>query len=230
MKTVLHIASAEGQLELVKTLLKKKRETIDYQDADGLSPLHYSVRSNKLEVSKELLNQGANPNIQSNDGETPMHFLVKHSHTPETLLNILRLFLDKGANAHALTNRLESPLHVSVATENLVAVKLLFIECSVDINAQNKEGETPLHLAARNGNIEVIKYLLQLGGSTNIVTDHGATAKKYAEAAGHLMIAAMLFGPNDHPRKESKEHDKFLKHKEEDVDSDDERDTEKEKK
>jgi hypothetical protein len=43
----------------------------------GRTPLHYAMKTKKVEVVRDLLNAGANPNVTDVYGDTPLHALAK---------------------------------------------------------------------------------------------------------------------------------------------------------
>jgi ankyrin repeat protein len=51
-RTVLHTATRQGQLEVVKWLIEDKKADINATDSDGWTVLHSAVRRGQLEVIK----------------------------------------------------------------------------------------------------------------------------------------------------------------------------------
>ena len=49
---------------------------IDKQNENGWTPIYRAIIANNLNVLKELLKYGANPNLQNNIGETPLYLCV----------------------------------------------------------------------------------------------------------------------------------------------------------
>ena len=70
-QTALHIATYNGQTDVVKYLVHKKadlnRQTRDNKD----TPLHIAVHNNNTEVARLLLNNGADINIKNAESKAP---------------------------------------------------------------------------------------------------------------------------------------------------------------
>ena len=49
---------------------------LDDQDEKGYVALHYAVESSSVKMVRQLVECGANVNIQNSDGNTPMHLVV----------------------------------------------------------------------------------------------------------------------------------------------------------
>ena len=56
----------------------KSLNDINEQDGNGVSLLWEAVRKNDLSLVKLLLSMGANPNITTNDGWTPLHLCAQN--------------------------------------------------------------------------------------------------------------------------------------------------------
>jgi ankyrin repeat protein len=68
--TALHSAARNGNVALLKSLLK--RGSPDSRDKDGRTPLMDAVAAGKLGSVRTLLAAGANVNARANDGRTPL--------------------------------------------------------------------------------------------------------------------------------------------------------------
>lgn len=62
-------------------ILAIKNSDIDTQDDEGLTGLHYATSSGYLKTVKIFLQQGANPNIASNNGVKPIHLAMEKNNT-----------------------------------------------------------------------------------------------------------------------------------------------------
>ena len=82
------IVAALGKLEVLKLLIKYGA---DVNESTYCTPLHKAVEYNKGEIVSELLKNGANPNLQDTNGNTPIH---EASRQPEAM----KLLLDEGIN------------------------------------------------------------------------------------------------------------------------------------
>jgi ankyrin repeat protein len=96
----------------------------------GWTPLFRSVMNGSLEISKFLLESGADPNIGNNLGETPLHQSCENNH-----LEITELLLQHGADINAIQTDGTSALHNAVRKGNYEIVRIL-VERGADTNLQ----------------------------------------------------------------------------------------------
>ena len=99
--TTLIQAVKQGDVRAVEALLKGKSIDVEStDDREGLRALHYAAWDGQLEITKMLLDHGANPNALDNDGYTPLHLGVVSGH-----VGCVRLLLDRGAAMEYRTKR-----------------------------------------------------------------------------------------------------------------------------
>jgi len=89
-ETPLMIASINGDLPLVQTLVSKKKALLDHI---GWTPLHYACSKGQLEVAQYLIANGALVDSLNLGGTTPLMMAVQSGNEL-----LVKLLLDKGAN------------------------------------------------------------------------------------------------------------------------------------
>ncbi|WP_231970353.1 ankyrin repeat domain-containing protein [Polynucleobacter necessarius] len=89
-ETPLMIASIEGDLPMVKTLVLQKHARIDHI---GWTPLHYACTRGHLNVAQFLVSNGADVNSLSTSGSTPLMMAVQSGNE-----ELIKYLLDKGAD------------------------------------------------------------------------------------------------------------------------------------
>ena len=107
----LHIASKNGDAEIVKYLLENGADIKAISAGDSLTALHLAVKSRDHQTVKILLELGADPNVQSlpSHGQlTPLHIAVK-----EGAIKIVELLLEHGASIQLINADGESPLDLA---------------------------------------------------------------------------------------------------------------------
>lgn len=65
---------------------------VNDRDAFGNTPLHYACKRGDIEVIEFLLKKGADPNVENNEGKTPLFYL-----NPKAV-SAIKMMLDYGAN------------------------------------------------------------------------------------------------------------------------------------
>lgn len=89
-ETPLMMASIEGDLPLVKTLVLGKKVDVN---KTGWTPLHYACATGKLEVAQFLVANGAKVNALSPSETTPLMMAVSSGND-----QLIKFLLDKGAD------------------------------------------------------------------------------------------------------------------------------------
>lgn len=89
-ETPLMIASIQGDLPLVRTLVLQKNALIDHI---GWKPLHYASTTGQLEVAQFLISKGATVDSQSLNGTTPLMMAVQSGNE-----ELVKYLLDNGAD------------------------------------------------------------------------------------------------------------------------------------
>jgi ankyrin repeat protein len=220
-KTALHIATQEGDLEMVR-LLKGVNPNI--QDALGYTALHYAVEAGNDAMVDELLSrEGVDPNVQTNCQQmTALHLafraesidkvmryriinaLLLHPATRFTLIDSL------GFNALQLTAFYGEAEHVGVmlAKKPEVAVtgekgkeeegekQKVFAE-KVDIDAQRDNGDTALITALKKGHEKTALELMGCGACVIIRNSTHDNALAYAVTSNSLKVLGELLGNRD---------------------------------
>lgn len=71
--TPLFFAAWFGLIDVVKFLIHKRGYAVDERGNNGQTPLHAACYWGHLDISAELLQNGANITIQTNNGSMPLH-------------------------------------------------------------------------------------------------------------------------------------------------------------
>uniref|UniRef100_A0A1B6C1D9 Uncharacterized protein n=1 Tax=Clastoptera arizonana TaxID=38151 RepID=A0A1B6C1D9_9HEMI len=146
----------------LKELLNKKTE-------NGLTPLHLSVKHNKIENMKLLLEKGAEVNSTCHSGHTPLHIAIKKLNT-----EAVALLLDFGADTNISTQDEKTSLILAIENDCLDIFNLI-IKKDSNIHSMNKVKETPLYYAAKQKNEYFTKTLLGFGADVNAKNYLGKT-------------------------------------------------------
>ncbi|WP_295159424.1 ankyrin repeat domain-containing protein [uncultured Brachyspira sp.] len=85
-----HMASANGNNDIVKLLLLKDPSVINDVDNRGNTPLHWAAMKDKPDTIKLLMENGADIEAKDEDGWTPLHYAAAFSsiQTVQTLVDL----------------------------------------------------------------------------------------------------------------------------------------------
>lgn len=75
--TLLMDASFEGQIEVARSLIEAKA-TINTQDNEGKSPLHYAAKEGHRELIELLISSGANPELTDKKGRKALDYALDY--------------------------------------------------------------------------------------------------------------------------------------------------------
>src|SRR6266404_5756523 len=91
----------------------------------GNAPLHLTCLYGKLEVARMLLEHGTTANMESENGETPLHQVSQGKYASErTGVDVARLLLKHGVYVDARKNRGSTALHGAAFNGRLEIVRL----------------------------------------------------------------------------------------------------------
>ena len=139
----------------------------------GATAFMLAAKSADVEVLRLLLEYGADPTIDTEDGITPLMAAAGISWASNQ---------DRASEAQVLE-----------------AVRMLVEELGLDVNAVSDIGETPMHAAAYRGANSVVQYLFDRGAKLDVVALDGRTPLRVADGveygnsfAAHPHTAVLL--------------------------------------
>ena len=136
--------------------------------------LQCAVEMQQLSLVKSLLQFGANPNVCSSSGGTPLLSAAQFISPSEPQLEIMKALINASADLNYVhPSQKKSLLHFASQAGNLEAVKFLASK-RVDINLPNENGNTPLMSYLEVGkyknralDLNMIKQLIDSGAKIN---------------------------------------------------------------
>ena len=211
--TPLLVAVHQGRWELAHVLLSRGADP-NLDGGAGFLPLHWasgtyedgvsgalgakpekyqrrgSKGSGKLELVKDLLAHGADPNLRvakkpspagNAPGATPFVLAAQAGERA-----IMQALLEAGADPHLTTDDKTTPLmaaagygrrmpHDTTPEAGALEAAELALELGNDIHAANDDGETALHWAAHWGRDSMVQFLVEHGAHVNAMNKLGQT-------------------------------------------------------
>ncbi|XP_072148567.1 uncharacterized protein [Setaria viridis] len=215
----LHLAAANGKVEVCKFLIRSCEVDVDAADADGATPLILAVQGvGSTTTLKILLSRGADPNKADSIGVTPLHIAAERGsyEVAEQLLSkeaevdpicenggapihvsaenghakVLKLLLQHKADYNRHSRSFNTPLAASLIGPSLECLEIL-IEAGAEVNAGSPL--TPLVIAAGKGLTNCVKCLLKAGADANIPDEDGKFLIMLAAAHEHRELVEILF-------------------------------------
>ena len=165
--SAIHLAAREGQAATVMALLDGGVDIDLPSAADNTTPMLMAAINGYFDLVAELLALGADPNLASDAGATPlyavlnMHWAPKARH-PQPLeyqqqetgyLELMRTLLDAGADVNARLSR-----------------TLWFTTYNRDLLGVDRTGATAFWRAAHATDVPAMKLLLEYGADPNLPT------------------------------------------------------------
>uniref|UniRef100_A0A8C3IXG9 Ankyrin repeat and FYVE domain containing 1 n=1 Tax=Chrysemys picta bellii TaxID=8478 RepID=A0A8C3IXG9_CHRPI len=197
--------AAGAENEAAALFLATHGAKVNHRNKWGETPLHTSCRHGLSNLTAELLQQGANPNIQTEEAvpsqkdassppasenvylQTPLHMAIAYNHP-----DVVSVILEQKANALHATNNLQiipdfslkdsrdqTVLGLALWTGmHTIAAQLLGSGAS--INDTMSDGQTLLHMAIQRQDSKSALFLLEHQADINVRTQDGETALQLA--------------------------------------------------
>jgi len=184
------------------TITKPKlyREKILHWIYVGDTALHLAAAGYRVEIARQLLAVGADPNATANHRRSsPLHYaadgyIIGAAWDPKRQVKTIETLLDAGAEINGQDKNGATPLHRAVRTRCAAAVQCL-LQAGANPLLKNKPGSTPFHLAVQNtgrggsgasGAIaeqrQIIEELLAFGLSPDLKNAGGKTVRDSAQS------------------------------------------------
>ena len=196
--TPLHIACAQGYLQLV-IVLKSSSKDMVHPDAEGRSPLMLAALGGHINVVKTMLGYYKCP-VATKDkyGSTLLHLACRRGSADLVKLLVTKYKLDiKARNGENNTT-----LHVAALAGQKEVIDALLklsenLRLQINIAAKGKSGMSLLHAACAGGNASVVKYILEHAPRQCLmVDDSGNTPLHICASSGYQDCVRVLLSAN----------------------------------
>jgi uncharacterized protein len=150
-------AVKQGNRTAVRALITE-HANVNAAEPDGMTALHWAVRTDDQETTQLLIRAGASVKAANRYGITPAHLAAQNGNP-----TITEALLKAGANPNAALPEGETVLMTAARTGNVDVIRAL-VSRGADVNASEQwQGQTPLMWAASQNNAGAVKALIELG-------------------------------------------------------------------
>ena len=137
-------------------------------------------------IRRALLDAGANPNVATEFGSTPLMMATSFTDTAT-----VQLLLDHHADVNAQDSMKHTALIDAAANSN-ASIAHVLLEHGAKIEARTEEGYTPLFVAAIDGNEDTLRLLLRYHANINSVSDEGMSILDAAKKSRNSNVVHLL--------------------------------------
>jgi ankyrin repeat protein len=120
----------------------------------GATPFLIAAQANDVAVMRELLAHGADPNLPTNLGTTPLMVAAGIGHLPgmsrsteANALEAVKLCLELGADVNAVNKNSDTALHGAAWRHFADSIVQFLVDHGANMDAKNRRGWTPLVIA-----------------------------------------------------------------------------------
>jgi len=186
--TALHFAVKNGSLEIAEYLIKNNADIDLGNEEHGDTPLILASMGNNFGIVKMILENDADVNKTTINGETALHFAADVGS-----LEIAEYLINKKADVNLGTST--TALTIATFGNSFEIVKLL-LENEADINKTTETGHTALHFASQFGYLEIVKHLIKKKADVNLYASKSGTPLVHATMGGHFDVIQCLIQNN----------------------------------
>jgi glycerophosphodiester phosphodiesterase len=207
----LHYAAEDGFVVICELVMKYMQDwgqfnvengidAPEWQDNEGLAPLHLSVIGGHPLTTQALLKgenwQGLNDHKAALRRDISKSSAVLALATRSNFVKIVKLLVEAGVDINWQDETGETSLHIAARFGNEECAKIL-LEGTDDQKANIELTEksfawTPLHVASVDGHLSIVELLIEAGAELNQLDASGWTAREHAALRGHMDIAERL--------------------------------------
>jgi uncharacterized protein len=163
----LHLAVRQGAKEVVEELLKAGADINLVSEGDQSSPLLIAAINGHWDLAMYLLEQGADPNIASHAGATPLYGVINLHWAPRAFYPQPRAQLNQDVEYLEI---MEALLKAGADPNARLTKHLWYKSFNFDVLNVHMEGATPFWRAAYGTDVRAMRLLLEHGADPTLST------------------------------------------------------------
>lgn len=171
-KSALHYAVRDGELELLKEMLKQAPSALTIVDRQKRGLLHEAIKYDRVKIAAFLLEKGAPSSVQDRDGKTALYW-ANSVEAAELMLS-----------CDALLNMRDKDGRTALSYIMQPTVSSCLLARGANVNSVDDYGRTPIFQAVINNNFEMVELLLSHNANTGLKDNMDKLPLDYARSAG----------------------------------------------
>ncbi len=165
--TALHYAARDGRIDAARLLINRGADINQLTLGDSSSPLLVATINGNYELAMFLLEQGADPNLASEDGATPLYATLNNRWAPKALYPQPTAFKQQRTTYLELMKAL---LAHSADPNTRLKTHIWYTSFNFDLLGVNFQGATPFWRAAYATDVPAMRLLIEYDADPNIPT------------------------------------------------------------
>jgi ankyrin repeat protein len=170
--TALHFAARQGAVETARALVEAGADVNGQTAGDLTSPMLIAMVNGHFDLALYFLEKGANPNLASDAGMTPLYAALNVYWAPKAFypqprasyMDVMKALLAKGADPNARLQR-----------------KIWYTQYNFDLLRVDDSGATPFWRAAYASDIDAMKLLVAAGADPTVPTAKPAMNDRFQQ-------------------------------------------------
>jgi len=185
--SLLYLALLKDDFRLARFLIESGIDVNYSREDQGGNELFGAIIVGSLEITKLILEKGADIHKKNLRGITPLDAAIYDGYK-----EIAYFLMDKGATLSVQERGIPSLMRASLSGGMDRIINLLIKEHEVDFKNKNGLGDTFLHAAAQGGDTSFIDLLIRKGLDPNVKNVYGWAPLHYAASEGHKDMVSAL--------------------------------------
>ena len=176
-------------------VLLDKNADLSIRTRQGYHLLHFIVRSiyikgeKLLSLTEKIISLGGDINVQTNYGQTPLHYAVQRRNSA-----YVDFLIKKGAKVSLKNKNGDTPINRYLRYNQNENIKIynLLIQAGAKINHQNSSGTSALMINTLLGYNKIIQFLISKGAKVNLQDALGKSVLMHAVQFHHPKTVSLL--------------------------------------